>query len=174
MGEVGVVGRKRDERWLRAGVLVAVLSAVLVTGCSGSHGSPKAISSTQFAASFTVAQTSFKNRTTTLQEQGRTALTQGQKATLAFFDHLLVSTRTAAHDFAALAPPASVKTAYEVMVKALNAQVSALEAAIQAQNHNDPAKVAASLRRYAEELGNWLQADKSLQTAIPALAHPVS
>lgn len=169
-----MVGRRCGDRGLRVSVLLVVLSAVLATGCSSGTSSPKATSTKQFAASFTVTQTAFKSRTTTLQEQGKTALAQGDKATLAFFDHLLASTRTAAHDFAALAPPASVKTAYEAMVKALNAQVSALGAAIRAQHDNDTAKVAASLRRYAEELGNWLQADKSLQSAIPALAHPVS
>jgi tripartite-type tricarboxylate transporter receptor subunit TctC len=150
-------------------LLVAAL--LLATGCgSGASGSGKAQTPQEFAQGYTTATTAFQSRLTELQQHGRAALGTGDQTVIGIYMQLLDSTRKAATDFRALTPPSSVKSAYSALLSALDAQVKALQQTLSAAKGNDKPKVATALSHYASALSNWLQASRSLQTAVPALS----
>lgn len=154
------------------GVVAAVAAlALLISGCSGGSAKPRgAQTSREFARAYTAAETAFQERTTALQQKGKTALSHGEDAVLAVYQQLLTSTESAAREFDELSPPDSVKTAYAALVTALHAQVTALQQVLKGAHSHDNAGTTRGLRSYASSLSDFLQATKSLQLAVPGLA----
>lgn len=173
MGECvrGVTAAATGGRTPRVTVVAAALAVLLAGSCSSGGGSaPKANQSAkEFAQAYTTTEAAFQDRTTALQKQGRSALGQGEDAVVGVYKQLLTSTRTALKQFEQLSPPDTVKTAYDALVKAMRAQVTALEHVLQGVHDHEAATITASLRSYASSLADFLQATKSLQLAVPGL-----
>ena len=151
-------------------LLVGVLAAALVAGCSSASPRP------DFAAGYTAAAHDYRTQFASLQSQAPSVLGQGLNTQLALFSKMQNATTVTLTKLRSLKPPARVQQSFRRLLGSLQTQQGALKQIQSTARANDQAGLNDALRGYALALQDGIsllgQVDQTLGSSKSASTVP--